>query len=313
MTILFLISLLSECVSNDKPYIVSYEDNLYLPMIKYYQQKDFGGEYSTVPNYRFLNQKWKKESSKNWMIFPPIPYGPLEADLSLEGFPPYPPSFKHWLGTDAIGRDVLARLLYGFRICMLFSLGLTFSVILLAVLIGGLQGFLGGKWDFVLRHCIEVWSTLPLLYVVMLLGSFFGRSFTVILLILAAFSWISLSYYMRSEFLKLKSMSFIKAAKLMNVSATQIFMRHIIPNALTPVITFLPFLIVGGIGSLTALDFLGFGLNPPTPSWGEMMQQGLKHLYAPWISLSVIILLLATLLMIAFVGESLREAFNPRK
>ena len=311
LIILFVMSFFSEWISNSKPYVVYYEGNFFFPIIKRYSQTNFGELYHTEPDYLELTQKWKKNKSSHWMIFPPL-VGPLFSDLSLEGNPPYPPSSRHWFGTDELGRDVLSRLLYGFRICMIFSLSLTFFVIFFAVFIGGLQGYLGGRWDFVLRHFIEIWSAIPLLYVVILLGSFWERSLILILGTLVLFSWVGLSYYLRSEFLKLKSMSFVKASKLMNFSSFHIFYRHILPNALTPVITFFPFLMISGIGSLTALDFLGFGLNPPNPSWGEMIQQGLRHLYAPWISISVISSLLFTLLLVAFIGEGIREAFDSK-
>jgi microcin C transport system permease protein len=313
----YLISLLSPVICNDNPYILKYQGTYYFPLFKTYTEKEFGGQYATEPDYLQLNKKWeqnKKQNSENkdWMWFPPIPHNPLYTYLEEEGSPPHAPSWKHWLGTDTTARDVLARLLYGFRICMTFALLFMLVTAFLGILIGGIQGYLGGKVDLFLRNVIEVWAALPFLYVVILLGSFWGRSFGLLLFILGAFSWISLSYYIRVEFLSLKQRAFIHSAKVLGYSNVRIFWKHILPNAMTPVVTLLPFILIGGIGSLTALDFLGFGLQPPTPSWGEMLSQGLQALYAPWITFSAVGALFITLLLATFVGEGVREAFDPK-
>lgn len=182
----------------------------------------------------------------------------------------------------------------------------------IGILIGGIQGYIGGKLDLMLRNGIEIWSALPFLYVVILLGEIYGRGFFLLLFILAIFGWIGLSFYMRGEFYKLRSMVYVKSARAIGVSEKNIFLKHILPNALTPVITFIPFIIIGGISSLTALDFLGFGLQPPTPSWGELLSQGLKNLYAPWLAIFAILAIFITLLLTTFIGEGVREAFDPK-
>ena len=313
----YLVSLLSPVICNDNPYILKYQSKYYFPLFINYTEKDFGGKYATEPDYLKLNTQWelKKEKdveNKNWMWFPPIPHDPLYTYLEEDGNPPHPPSWKHWLGTDTTARDVLTRLLYGFRTCMTFALLFMFITAFWGILIGGIQGYFGGKVDLFLRNAIEVWAALPFLYVVILLGSFWGRNFALLLFILGAFSWISLSYYIRVEFLSLKQRTFIQSAKILGYSHLRIFWKHIFPNAMTPVVTLLPFILIGGIGSLTALDFLGFGLQPPIPSWGEMLSQGLQALYAPWITLSAVGSLFITLLLATFVGEGVREAFDPK-
>jgi microcin C transport system permease protein len=207
---------------------------------------------------------------------------------------------------------VLARLLYGFRTSMTFALALACLAALIGSAIGGVQGYLGGYFDLGAQRLIEIWSALPFLYVVILIGSIYGQSFLVLLFIFSLFQWIALSYYMRGEFYRLKGQTFAQAARALGAGHVSILFRHILPNALNPVVTIFPFLLIGGISSLTALDFLGFGLPPPTASWGEMLQQGLKYLYAPWLALSSVLALFCTLLLASFVGEGARAAFDPK-
>jgi len=309
---LFILSLFSEILCNDRPYILSYEGRLYFPMFHFYPEKEFGGKYLTEADYVTLRNSDAFINSENWMLLPPIPHSPLHSYMDLQGTPPHPPSAKHWLGTDSSARDVFARLLYGFRICMLFSLILAAISTLFGILIGGVQGYFGGLIDMVMQRLIEVWSSLPFLYVVILVGTIYSRSFIILILILSLFQWIGLSYYMRGEFLKIRSLNYVKVAKTMGMSNFHILFRQILPNGLTPVITLLPFQIVGGIGALTALDFLGFGLQPPTPSWGELLSQGLNNLFAPWLAISTVVCLFTTLLLATFIGEGVREAFDPR-
>ena len=246
------------------------------------------------------------------MLMPPIPHSPLHSYLDLAGNPPNPPSWQHWLGTDSEARDVLARLIYGFRICMVFALALTFAGTALGIIIGGLQGYLGGKTDITAQRFIEIWSALPYLYVVILIGSIYGQSFGILLFVTAIFEWIGLSYYMRGEFLKLREQPYVLASKALGAGHLRILFQQILPNAMTPVITLLPFGIVGGIGTLTALDFLGFGLPPPTPSWGEMIDEGLNNLQAPWLATSAVAALFITLMLATFIGEGVRDAFDPK-
>jgi microcin C transport system permease protein len=207
---------------------------------------------------------------------------------------------------------VLARLIYGFRICMTFALALAAISSVLGIIIGGIQGYCGGWVDLTAQRFIEVWSALPFLYVVILLGSIYGQSFAVLLFVMAIFEWIALSYYMRGEFYRLRELPYVLAARSLGASNTRILFRQMLPNAMTPVITLLPFMLVAGISSLTALDFLGFGLQPPTPSWGEMLGQGLQNLQAPWIATSAIGALFITLMLATFVGEGIRDAFDPK-
>ncbi len=312
LSALFVLSLFAELLCNDRPYIISFNDKLYFPIFKFYPEKEFGGKYLTEADYVSLRNSdlFKKEG--NWMLLPPVPHSPLHSYIDLEGTPPHPPSAMHWLGTDASARDVFARLLYGFRICMLFSLILAAIATLFGILIGGVQGYFGGVIDLVVQRMIEIWSSLPFLYVVILVGTIYSRSFMILILVLSLFQWIGLSYYMRGEFLKIRNLNYVKVAKTMGMPSSHILFRQILPNGLTPVITLLPFQIIGGIGALTALDFLGFGLQPPTPSWGELLSQGLNNLFAPWLAVSTVVCLFTTLLLATFIGEGVREAFDPR-
>ncbi len=310
--VVFFLSLFSEFIANDKPLVLRYQGGVYFPVVKFYPGTLFGGPYSTEPDYLKLKTDSAFLAGGGSMTFPIIPYGPLRANLELAGHPPHAPSREHWLGTDNTARDVLARLIYGFRICMLFGLSLALTDAVLGILIGGVQGFLGGKVDITVQRLIEIWSALPFLYVVILMGSIYGSGFAMLLFVVAIFEWISLSYYMRGEFFRLKGLTYVKAARALGLGPVRIFLNQILPNALTPVITLLPFTVVSGISALTALDFLGFGLPAPMPSWGEMLTQGLQNLQAPWIATSAVVALFFTLLLSTFVGEGVREAFDPK-
>jgi len=304
----FLLSLTSPWLVNDKPLFLKYNGKFYCPALFHYPQSEFYGSYATEPDYKEL----VKEAKDVFAIFPPIPWSPVKSELTKSGAPPYPPSAEHWLGTDAHGRDILSRLIHGFRICMSFSILLSLFGTFLGIVIGGIQGYFGGKTDIIFQRLIEIWAALPFLYVVILLGSIYGQGFWLLAVIMAAFSWIGLSYYMRAEFYKIKNMQFVKAATVLGLSHKRIFFKEILPNALTPVITLFPFSLIGGIAGLTSLDFLGFGLRPPTPSWGDLLSQGLANLYAPWIAVFTIIALFATLMLAAFIGEGIRDAFDPK-
>lgn len=325
LLVAYLLSLTSPWTVNDEPLYLSYNGKSYFPAFVRYSEKDFGGDYDTEPDYiKLLADVAECEEDAAagftraggcpdmWTIMPPIPHDPLHHYLDGDEAPPNAPSSAHLLGTDSEGRDVLARLIHGFRICISFSLLLTVIGTFLGIVIGGIQGYLGKFWDTGMQRLIEIWSSLPMLYVVILIGSIYGRSFWLLIIIMAAFNWISLSYYMRAEFLKLRNMTYVQSAKVLGMSHRHIFFKEILPNAMTPVVTLFPFTLIGGIGSLTSLDFLGFGLQPPTPSWGEMMSQGMKHLYAPWISVSTVAALFITLLLTTFVGEGVRDAMDPK-
>ncbi|MBN1848808.1 MAG: ABC transporter permease subunit [Deltaproteobacteria bacterium] len=309
--IAFFLSLFSEFIANDKPLYLRYQGKSYFPVLFFYSEQTFGGKYKTETDYLALkeDEDFQKQGS---MIFPVIPHSPLHSYLNLADNPPHPPSRAHWLGTDAIARDILTRLIYGFRICMTFSLCLMIMGAILGIIIGGIQGYLGGVVDITAQRLIEIWSSLPFLYVVILVGAVYGRSFLLLLIIMVSFQWIGLSYYMRGEFYRLKNLTYVTAAKALGLGHVRIFFQQILPNALTPVITIMPFSLIGGITALTALDFLGFGLPPPAPSWGELLSQGLDNLYAPWIVISTVAALFITLLLATFIGEGVREAFDPK-
>jgi len=312
LLVAFVLSLFAEQICNDHPLLLRYESRWYFPTLKFYPATDFGGQYLTEANYLALRTDPEFKAHGGWMLLPPIPHSPLHSYLDLPGNPPQAPSWDHWLGTDSSARDVLARLIYGFRICMTFALALTGISTVLGIIIGAIQGYFAGWTDLTLQRLIEVWSALPFLYVVILLGSIYGQSFGVLLFVMAIFEWIAMSYYMRGEFYKLREQPFVLASRALGASHTRILFRQMLPNAMTPVITLLPFMVVAGISSLTALDFLGFGLQPPTPSWGELIGQGLQNLQAPWVAGSAIGALFITLMLATFIGEGVREAFDPK-
>jgi microcin C transport system permease protein len=244
---------------------------------------------------------------------PIIPYGPTESLLELPGYPPHNPSWQHPLGTDDRGRDVLVRLLYGFRISITFGLQVSVFSMLLGICIGALQGYYGGKFDIIVQRLIEIWSTMPLLYIVIIVMSIFELNNVWLVGILVTFGWMGMTYYIRGEFYREKSKEYVLAAKALGARDATIIFKHILPNSLVPVITFAPFSLVGNILALTALDFLGFGLPAPTPSWGELMRQGTDDIYSYWLSLSSIGALFITLLLVTFIGEAVREAFDPKE
>lgn len=308
----FVLSLFAEHLANDHPLIIRYEGRTYFPTLKFYSAETFGGRYKTEADYVKLRNDPDFKAKGGWMLLPPIPHSPLHPYLDLDGAPPHAPSREHLLGTDTTARDILARLIYGFRICMSFAIALTAVSTVLGIIIGGIQGFFAGYVDITTQRFIEIWSALPFLYVVILIGSIYGPSFLLLLLILAAFEWVGLSFYMRAEFLRLREQTYVVASRAMGAGKVRLLFRQILPNALTPVITFLPFMVIGGITALTSLDFLGFGLPPPTPSWGELMNQGLDNLQAPWITISAVAALFSTLLLASFVGDGVRDAFDPK-
>ncbi|HOJ64580.1 MAG TPA: ABC transporter permease subunit [Spirochaetota bacterium] len=316
LTVFYIISLFSELLVNDKPLIIKYNNKIYLfAAYRFYSDKTFGGKYDTEADYKKLKDSQQFKNNKdNFMIFPIIPYGPYKDDLeNLKGYPPTPPDFKHILGTDDRGRDVFARLLYGFRVSMTFSILLLIFEILIGVIVGGIQGYLGGIVDITLQRIIEILSSLPFLYIVILLGHTIGKGFIMLIVVISIFNWIGLSYYIRAEFLRIKQFQFVEAAKSMGSSHVRILFSEILPNALTPIISFTPFSLIAGISILSSLDFLGFGLPAPTPSWGELIRQGTENLNCYWLSVFPFVALFLTLLLTAFVGEGIREAMDPKE
>jgi microcin C transport system permease protein len=312
LAVAFVLSLFSEEIANDHPLVLHYHGHYYFPDLKFYPATTFGGQYSTETDYLALRDDPVFRAGGGWMILPLIPHDPQHSYLDISGNPPYPPSRDHWLGTDGSGRDILSRLIYGFRVSMLFSLALTGISTVLGIVIGAIQGYAGGKVDLAGQRLIEIWSALPMIYVVILFGAIYGQGFGILLLVLSLFQWIGLSYYVRGEFYKLREQSYVLASRAMGASNIRILLRQILPNAMTPVITIIPFTLVAGISSLTALDFLGFGLPPPTPSWGELIDEGLQNLQAPWLAGSPVAALFITLMLATIVGEAIRDTLDPK-
>jgi microcin C transport system permease protein len=311
---LFIISLFSDFIANDKPVLLCYKGKIYLPIIFFYSGDNFGLKRTDVPNYKIMNKGLEfSKTRNNFMIFPIIPYGYNESLLELPGNPPTPPTWQNLLGTDDRGRDILTRLLYGFRISFSFALLITFASMALGTIIGAIQGYFGGLFDLSMQRLIEIVSALPFLYIIIIIGSSLGTGFWILLLLFTLFNWIDISYYIRSDFYKLRETPFVEASRAMGVTDSKIMFRHILPNALTPIITFLPFDLIGAIFSLSALDFLGFGLPAPTPSIGELLHQGMSNINSYWLSLYPAIFLFLILLLIAFVGEGVRDAFDPKE
>ena len=311
--ILFGLSLFAEVISNDKPLLVYYEGGLYLPLWRAYPETVFGGDFDTETDYNDPYIRERLTSSGNWIISSPNPHSYTSINLNLDHPVPSPPTRENLLGTDDRGRDVLARLIYGFRISVLFGAALTAVGTLLGIAAGALQGYFGGRLDLIMQRFIEIWGSMPELYLLIIFASIFKPSMLLLLVLLSLFGWMGLSDYVRAEFLKGRNMEYVKAAKALGVGNFTIMRRHLLPNSMTPVITFLPFRMSGAILALTSLDFLGLGVPPSTPSLGELLAQGKANIEAWWLSLSTFLVLVGTLVLLIFIGEALREAFDPRK
>ena len=310
---LVLVSLCAELVSNDRPLIVRYEGQTYFPMLKDYPEKTFGGDFETPTDYLdpFIGQQLTRPG--NWALHAPHRYHHSTLDYFAPLPNPAPPSERNWLGTDDRGRDVLARLLYGFRISILFALALTAIGVVLGVITGAIQGFFVGKTDLVFQRFIEIWSAMPELYLLIIFSAVFEPSVALLLVLLSLFGWMGLSDYVRAEFLRNRQLDYVKSARALGLSNWTIIWRHVLPNSMTPVVTFLPFRMSGAILALTSLDFLGLGVPPGTPSLGELLAQGKNNIDAWWISLSTFAVLVVTLLLLTFMGDALRDALDPRK
>ena len=307
------LSLVAELVSNDRPVVVSFGGQWYWPMVRDYPETTFGGDFATPTDYLdpFIRQKLAEPG--NWALFAPNPYGPKTLNYFAKSPNPAPPSAENWLGTDDRGRDLLAQLIYGFRVSVLFALALTITGVLLGLVTGAVQGFFGGKTDLAFQRAIEVWSSMPELYLLIIFSAVFAPSIGLLLVLLSLFGWMGLSDYVRAEFLRNRQMDYVRAARAMGVSNWKIITRHVLPNSLTPVVTFLPFRMSGAILALTSLDFLGLGVPPGTPSLGELLSQGKNNIDAWWISLSTFGVLVLTLLLLTLMGDALRDALDPRK
>jgi len=311
--ILFGLSMCAELIANDKPLVVRYEGHFYFPIAKNQAETVFGGDFSTPTDFLDPDIRQNITSNGNWSIYPPIHYSYETLNYFSKVPNPAPPSWENWLGTDDRGRDVLARLIYGFRLSILFGLALTIVGVSVGIITGSLMGFFGGKFDLISQRLIEIWSAMPELYLLIIFASIFNPSVSLLIILLAAFGWMGLSDYVRAEFFRNRALEYVRAARALGLTNVQIMWRHILPNSLTPVITFLPFRMSAAILSLTSLDFLGLGVPPGTPSLGELLSQGKGNLDAWWISLSTFVVLVATLLLLTFMGEALRDAFDSRK
>jgi microcin C transport system permease protein len=311
--ILFGLSVCAELIANDKPLVVRYQGQFYFPILQSQPETVFGGDFATPTDFLDPDIRRSITSKGNWAIYPPIPYSFETLNYFAKSPNPAAPSVDNWLGTDDRGRDVLARLIYGFRLSILFGLALTIVGVTVGIITGALMGFFGGKFDLVTQRAIEIWSAMPELYLLIIFASIFTPSIWLLVILLAAFSWMGLSDYVRAEFFRNRALEYVRAARALGLTNMQIMRRHILPNSLTPVITFLPFRMSAAILSLTSLDFLGLGVPPGTPSLGELLAQGKGNLDAWWISLSTFVVLVSTLLLLTFMGEALRDAFDSRK
>jgi microcin C transport system permease protein len=309
---LFVLSLLGEVISNDRPLVVRYDGHYYFPIVRDYPETLFGGDFAARTNYLDPYIRNRLEANGNFALYAPNRYYYDTVDYFAARPFPAPPSASNWLGTDQFGRDVLARLLYGFRLSVLMALALTVSGVALGTLAGALQGFYGGRTDLIGQRLIEVWSSMPDLYLLIIFASIFEPGLWLLFILLSMFGWLVLSDYVRAEFLRNRALDYVKAARTMGLSNWQIIWRHVLPNSLTPVITFLPFRMSAAILSLTSLDFLGLGVPPPMPSLGELLQEGKDNLDAWWISVSAFAALVITLLLLTFMGDALRNALDTR-
>ena len=311
--VLFVMSLFAEVLCNDKPLLARYDGHWYMPMVQTLPETTFGGDFETPTDFLdpFIQGQFAKPG--NWAVYPLNPYRYDTLNYFAKAPNPAPPSQDNWLGTDDRGRDVLARLLYGFRISVLFALALTIFGMVLGVLTGALQGFFGGVTDLAMQRFIEIWSAMPELYLLIIFSAVFDPSIGLLLILLGLFGWMGLSDYVRAEFLRNRQLDFVRAARALGLSNAQIIWRHVLPNSLTPVVTFLPFRMSAAILALTSLDFLGLGVPPGTPSLGELLAQGKNNIDAWWISLSTFAVLVITLMLLTFMGDALRDALDPRK
>ena len=311
--ILVLASLFAEALSNDKPLVVRYEGQWYFPLAKDYPEKTFGGDFATPADYLDPYIRERITGGDNWAIYPLNPYGPKTLNYFASRPNPAIPSSENFLGTDDRGRDLLAQLIYGFRVSVLFALALTAIGTVLGVVTGAVQGYFGGKTDLAFQRFIEIWGSMPELYLLIIFSAVFAPSVALLLVLLSLFGWMGLSDYVRAEFLRNRQMDYVRAARALGVGNLRIMTRHILPNSMTPVVTFLPFRMSAAILALTSLDFLGLGVPPGTPSLGELLSQGKANIDAWWISLSTFGVLVTTLLLLTFMGDALRDALDPRK
>lgn len=312
IAVLFLISLFAEFIANDRPLLVSYKGALYSPVLFDYPETTFGGVFETTANYddAFVRDAINADG---WMLHTLIPFNFDTIDFNLGRPAPAPPSLKHWLGTDNQGRDVLSRLIYGFRISMLFALMLTITSSIVGVAAGAVQGYFGGKTDLLFQRFIEIWGGLPQLFILIIVASIIAPGFWTLLGVLLLFSWTSLVSVVRAEFLRARNLDYVRAAKALGMDDINVMAKHILPNAMVATVTFMPFILSGAVVALTSLDFLGLGMPPGSASLGELMRQGKENLQAPWLGFTGFFAIAGMLTLLVFVGEAVRDALDPRK
>jgi microcin C transport system permease protein len=311
--VLFVASLFAELLANDRPLVVSYKGALHLPIFKVYTEREFGGDFETEANYHdsVLQNLIRREGG--WMLWPPVSYSYDTINWSTPVPNPAPPSAENWLGTDDTGRDVLARVIYGFRLSVLFGLILTLVSSVIGIAAGAVQGYLGGWVDLVFQRFIEVWTSMPYLYILLIISAVLAPGFWTLLGILLLFNWVSLVGVVRAEFLRGRNFEYVRAAKALGLSDIRIMWKHVLPNAMVATITFMPFTLSGGITALTALDYLGLGMPPGSPSLGDLLSQGKANLFAPWLSITAFAVISLMLSLLVFIGEAVRDALDPRK
>ena len=310
--VLFVVTLFAELVANDRPIIVFYDGAFYVPIVRAYPETTFGGEFPTEADYSDPEVR-RLIDSKGWAIMPPIPYSYRTVAWDLPLPAPSPPDAHHWLGTDDQARDVLARTIYGFRLSVLFGFTLTVVSAIVGVAAGAVQGYFGGWVDLAFQRFMEVWSSVPTLYVLIILTSIVEPNFWWLLGILLLFSWMGFVGVVRAEFLRARNFDYVRAARALGASDPVIIFRHVLPNAVVATMTFLPFILAGSVTALTGLDFLGIGLPPGSPSLGELLAQGKANLQAPWLGLTGFFVIALMLSLLIFIGEAVRDAFDPRK
>ncbi len=310
-SLFFVITLFCEFIANDKPLLIVYKNEIYTPIFKSYSEKTFGGDFQSEADYKDAYVK-KLISKQGFMIWAPIRYSYNTIKIKSDTSYPSPPDMQNLLGTDDQGRDVLARIMYGFRISVLFGLALTIFSSMIGILVGALQGYYGGSIDLLGQRFIEIWSGLPTLYLLIILANYIQPTFWWLLGLLLLFSWTSLVGLVRAEFLRSRNFEYVKAAKALGQSDVKIMFKHILPNAVVATLTFMPFILCGSITTLTSLDFLGFGLPANSPSLGELLAQGKANMHAPWLGISAFVVLSLLLTLLVFIGEAFRDAFDPK-
>ena len=310
---LFVISLFSEFIANDRPILMRHNGELFAPVFFTYSEKDLGGVFETEAKYEDEYVQALVRESGGWMLWPPIRFSYDSIDWYIESGAPAPPSSRHWLGVDDGARDVVARLLYGFRLSVSFGLGLTLVASLIGIAIGAIQGYFGGLTDLIGQRIIEIWAGLPVLFLLIIISSMVEPSVAILFGLLVLFSWMTLVSVVRAEFLRARNFDFVRAAQSLGVANSTIMRRHVLPNAMVATLTYLPFVLNGSITTLTALDFLGFGLPPGSASLGELLAQGKANIQTPWLGLTGFATLAVMLTLLIFVGEAVRDAFHPRR